>query len=828
MTLPKSIPTRPVNDFSFLREIDFAEYRRRLPRFMGEEGYEKPTAENVATRIPRVVGFIDELVETQEILTSSLTNSVFAHGEEGVGKSALLLGLLNKTALGEVAPALLAMHQYIFNQFEFFKLSPAEQVAQFDAAMEFLSPKPLAITSPNATAPASLVRQKSSLIHIDRIDDFVAHCGPERARRLVGGSLVNALENAPVHAFITAQSRNREIIEQTSTLFNRIFKQVFIGERTPEDTLNILRQMVPRFERNHKVICGDDVLSQLVQLDVFYKGRLPGVRPNKMVEFMDQLAASVNNARYGKSMELLKLEMRQAELLAEVEEVQKSLKPSPKRLESVRKALRDVQAEIEPKLAAWTAQNGKIRKTREDLLEAEATLAPLQEALELYQAWQSKETDRKAAARQKGSEQNGQEAALVASEPSPPPPTQQDRDNRDTWSKMATKKRAELAALETALFAQPPHVTVEDVRARWSKITGTAAETTSTAKAASLLNLETDVGQHVFGQAPAKKAFANIIRTLESGMSNPNLPAGVYFATGDTGCGKTEMIEWFSRISGIPLITYNMNDFQTAASATRIMGADPGNVGFGEVVTMAEEVGNKKCILLLDEFDKAHEVIQLLLMQAMDKGVMMDKFSRPVSLKDVIFALCTNVLGEGDFAPGERSDDKIVRQKLTEKINPKTGRPYFIPAIIGRLDTAQVLDRMTPQIANQVLRKEVREINQGAASKGYMVTMNDPVADAIIQDYFDASQGGRSLRQLSKMVLRPLVTNRVLTLQRAEKPDENVDEELKPMLLDIKDRRISLDGFTLDDAAIPGAEIVAGRPGGGPASAFRGAASSMA
>src|SRR5262249_17531855 len=160
--------------------------------------------------------------------------------------------------------------------------------------------------------------------------------------------------------------------------------------------------------------------------------------------------------------------------------------------------------------------------------------------------------------------------------------------------------------------------------------------------------------------------------------------------------------------------------------------------------------------------------------------------------------------GEHDFAPGERDNDKIVRQRLGEKENPRTNKPYFIPAIIGRLDAVKVFDTMTPAIANMVLHKEVRQINEGASARGFRVEMGDPVAEAIIKEHFDATQGGRSLRQLSKNELRPLVTDRLLKRQAAEQPDENgADEELRPMVLGINGRTISLDGFTLYDPAKP-------------------------
>ena len=91
MTLPRTIPTRPVNSFAFLTEVDFFEYRKRLPPFVGQDGYEESRDADAGQRVPRVIGFLDELVEAQEILTSSITNSVCAVGAEGVGKSAKVI-----------------------------------------------------------------------------------------------------------------------------------------------------------------------------------------------------------------------------------------------------------------------------------------------------------------------------------------------------------------------------------------------------------------------------------------------------------------------------------------------------------------------------------------------------------------------------------------------------------------------------------------------------------------------------------------------------------------------------------------------------------------
>lgn len=755
MSLPITIPTRAVNGFSFIREIDFVEYKVRLPRFVGEPGYEPPTVENVTTRIPRVVGFIDEIARIQEVLTSWFTNSVLITGEEGVGKSALLLAFLNKVALGEMAPALLSKRYFLCDIHEFDKLAPRDQVVQFDRAMEYIS-------------------QVESAFLCDRLDDFVANCGGDRSRRLIG-SLLNALENLRMVAIMISQAENRDKINETSTLFSRAVKEVPVLERDAVTTRAILRQMIPRFERLHRVVIGDDAVSETMRLDQRYEGRLKGASPNRQIEFLDQLAASVNIAKYGKPIDLLQQEAQLVELLGELDALQQSVRPSTKKINAVREQIRVLRETLQPNLDAWTAKFAAIRKNRDDLLEASVTLAPYQEKYARYQ------------------ESKGRE--LAEGEVAPDPLTQDEMNQRDKWMNVERLLRQQLADKEKTIYAEAPHVTITDVQTRFSKIADVSARAVSTNDADRLLRIESELGLTVFGQDHAKRALANIYRTRAAGTSDPTRPAGVTFLTGSTGCGKTELVKALAHYDGTPIITYNMSLYTDASSVSRIMGAAPGLVGFGTVVTMPDAVQRTpKCILFLDEIEKAHPDLQRTVMQVMDEGVMPNSQNIPVFFKDAILVFASNVISAHDLADGERDNDKIVRKHLTEVINPKTNLPYFLPEFIGRIDSVQVFDDVTSEIAKMILLKEIGDINKGVSARGYFVEMDSTTDDDIIAAYFDPTQGGRSIRQLSKNVLRPLVTQHLLTRQAAEQQD---DGDLQPMRLTIDCGVIKIDGHTL-------------------------------
>jgi ATP-dependent Clp protease ATP-binding subunit ClpA len=292
-----------------------------------------------------------------------------------------------------------------------------------------------------------------------------------------------------------------------------------VEERGAEQARNILRQVVPRFERKHRVIIGDDVVTEIIRLDQRYEGRLKGQSPNRQVEFLDQLAASVNIGKYGKPVDLLKQEMELVDLLAEEELLKTSAKPSTKKIKEVLEKIKALQAIIQPQLDVWTKRFVRIRAVRQDLLEAQNLVAPLQAKYERYQTLKEKEATRRqfnAAAKS-----SGEEVAALAPEDVPQPLTQDENRTRDAYIRAERQLRNQLAELEKGVYAETPQVTVADVQARFSKISGVSAKAVSTNDAERLLKVEDGISANVYGQDHAKATLANIYRTREQEPAIP-------------------------------------------------------------------------------------------------------------------------------------------------------------------------------------------------------------------------------------------------------------------------------------------------------------------
>ena len=488
--------------------------------------------------------------------------------------------------------------------------------------------------------------------------------------------------------------------------------------------------------------------------------------------------------------------------------LQASVKPSDKKLAAIRQTIAVMEADLKPKLDAWAAKFGKIRSTRLDLVEATNTLVSLQKKLEAYQAWKDRDALRRQQAKEEATMPGAAPSAAVPAEQPPEPLTEKEMKTREEYIKVQQALKAELKRLEKDQYTVPPHVTVGDVEARFTKLTGAGGGASNEDQR--LLDVEKELGKKVFGQGPLLSALGKVYRTREAGTSDPTRPAGVILVLGPPGCGKTEAVEKLAEFDGSELIDYAMGDFIDKSSVAKLVGASPGLVGFGETKTLPSAVREKpKSIVFLDEIEKAHEDMQKPLMQVNDKGKMKDEYGNTVSFKDTIEIMASNVLTPADFAPGEMENDVIVREKLWRedinpatglpycKINPQTGRAYFKKEVVGRIDIIVICNELSPEVAQKILEKNIRDINSGIASKGYYVNLDQTDAHNIVSEYFDPSQGGRSIKQLSNSTLRPLITERLLARRVGEAGD--ADDELKPMNLTIKGRDILLDGVMLAD-----------------------------
>src|SRR3546814_312227 len=191
-----------------------------------------------------------------------------------------------------------------------------------------------------------------------------------------------------------------------------------------------------------------------------------------------------------------------------------------------------------------------------------------------------------------------------------------------------------------------------------------------------LETLDADLKRVVFGQDQAIEKLASAIKLSRAGLREPNKPIGNYLFSGPTGVGKTEVARQLASILGIPLTRFDMSEYMERHSASRLIGAPPGYVGYDQGGLLTDAVDQQPhCVLLLDEIEKAHPDLFNILLQVMDNGKLTDQHGKTVDFRNVILIMTTNAgasdmaregIGFGDMSREDASDEAVKRMFTPE------------------------------------------------------------------------------------------------------------------------------------------------------------------
>ena len=379
-----------------------------------------------------------------------------------------------------------------------------------------------------------------------------------------------------------------------------------------------------------------------------------------------------------------------------------------------------------------------------------------------------------------------------------------------------TKARnASLPAVEREeknLYPDLPIVTVAHVRKIFSKESGIPASSLSENQLLRLAKLDKFLDDVIFLQADAKAALSKAYREREMGVSDPRRPAGVIVFTGGTGLGKTELVKQLAKFDGgdaAEPVIIRLSEFKGKSAATKLLGADPGNVGYDDGSPFLDPIdANGRAIVLLDEADKADPTVFDILMQVLEEGKIRNSKGRLIDFKDTIIIIATNGLLAKDLSANERQDQEAICERLGHVINKDTGEIQFRPEFIARCDEVVVFEDLgTPEVV-KILHKEVKTINTDYKDRGVSVELDNDTAQRIIAKYHVPSANGRGPRKIVKRLIRPHITNYLLARMQ-----ETIGSE-KPLNDHL---RIDFDGTAVTlhriEAEVPGPDGYRVRPG---------------
>ena len=274
---------------------------------------------------------------------------------------------------------------------------------------------------------------------------------------------------------------------------------------------------------------------------------------------------------------------------------------------------------------------------------------------------------------------------------------------------------------------------IAEVVARW---TGIPVQKMMQSERDKLLHLEEELHKRVIGQESAIQAVSDAIRRSRAGLQDPKRPIGSFIFLGTTGVGKTELAKALASYlfdDENMLTRIDMSEYQEKFSATRLIGAPPGYVGYDEGGQLTEAIRRKPySVVLFDEMEKAHPDVFNVLLQLLDDGRLTDNKGRVVNFKNTLIILTSN----------------LTEEQLRAQVRPE---------FLNRIDDIIHFSELSESDIEQVVRLQITKIHEMLAQQGFELRVTDDAVRYIAKEGYDPQFGARPVkRALQRLVLNEL------------------------------------------------------------------------
>lgn len=266
-------------------------------------------------------------------------------------------------------------------------------------------------------------------------------------------------------------------------------------------------------------------------------------------------------------------------------------------------------------------------------------------------------------------------------------------------------------------------------------------------------NLERNLKMTVFGQEQAIEQLSSAIKLARAGLKSVDKPIGSFLFAGPTGVGKTEVSKQLAESLGIPLLRFDMSEYMERHTASRLIGAPPGYVGFDQGGLLTDGVTkHPHCVLLLDEIEKAHPDVFNLLLQVMDHGGLTDNNGRKADFRNVILIMTSNA---GAQELNRRSVGFMTQDNSTDGM--EVIRKSFTPEFRNRLDAIVQFRALPMSVVANIVDKFLTELQAQLDDKRVMLEVDDEARIWLAEKGYDVNMGARPMHRLIQdKVKRPL------------------------------------------------------------------------
>ena len=645
-------------------------------------------------RLDPVIGRDAEIRRVVQVLSRRTKNNPVLIGEPGVGKTAVVEGLAQRVVAGDVPDSLRGRRV--------LSLDLAGMVAGAKYRGEF-EERLKAVLEEIKDAGGQIIT------FIDELHTVVgAGAGGDSAMD-AGNMLKPMLARGELHMIgATTLDEYRERIEKDPALERR-FQQVFVGEPSVEDTIQILRGIQEKYEAHHGVRITDAALVAAATLsDRYISGRQ---LPDKAIDLIDEAASRLRMEIESSPEEIDQLRRSVERLKMEEFAIAKeSDDASKERLASLRKDLADREEELRALETRWEREKST--------LEGEGELRRQLDQLRM-------EADRLQREGDLGKASELLYGRIPALE-----------------QQIEAAGAAERSDIEPLVGEEVGAEQIAEVVEAWTGIpTGRMLE----GETAKLLHMEEVIGERLIGQRAAVTAVSDAVRRSRAGISDPNRPTGSFLFLGPTGTGKTELAKSLADFlfdDERAIVRIDMSEYSEKHSVARLVGAPPGYIGYDEGGQLTEAVRRRPySVVLLDEVEKAHPEVFDILLQVLDDGRLTDGQGRTVDFRNTILVLTSN-LGSGYLV-----DPTLDPEKKHDSVLALV-RSSFKPEFLNRLDEIVVFDALTMDDLTHIVDLQLALLEKRLAVRRVGIQVTDDARQWLADVGYDPAYGARPLRRL--------------------------------------------------------------------------------
>lgn len=663
-----------------------------------------------AGKLDPVIGRDEEIRRVLQILSRRTKNNPILIGEPGVGKTAIVEGLAQRIIRGDVPENL--HDKKIFSLDMGALIAGAKYQGEFEERLK-------------GVVREVVESQGQILLFIDEIHTLVG-AGKSSGAMDAANILKPALARGELRAIgATTLDEYRKYFEVDKALERR-FQMVMVSEPDELASISILRGLKERYENHHKVRILDEAILSAVHLSHRYI--TDRFLPDKAIDLIDEAAARLRIQIDSQPEELDEISRRIKQLEIEREAIKREHdKEKVSQLSEEIEELRKQESELSSR---WNKEKTIINTIQQ--------LKSDKEQLSIQSDKAEREGD------------YGKVAEIRYGKI-------RDIDARVEEER---KKLDEIRSGEPLIKEEVGSDDIAEIVAKW---TGVPVNRMLTSEREKLLHLEEELHKRVVGQDEAIRVVSDAVRRSRAGLQDPRRPIGSFIFLGTTGVGKTELAKAMAEVlfdDESMMTRIDMSEYQEKFSATRLIGAPPGYVGYEEGGQLTEAIRRKPySVVLFDEIEKAHPDVFNLLLQVLDDGRLTDNKGHVVNFKNTIIIMTSN-LGSYEinqkFAHITPENRERVEEEAREEvwaILKKSIRPEFL----NRIDEVVMFKPLTSQEIASIVRLQLQSIGTLLKSSDIELTYSDAAVARLTELGYSPEFGARALKRvLQREILNEL------------------------------------------------------------------------